>query len=118
MAVDDDRPLGERERRLASNEALFREINEEIETVAHMLGDDEHVYEFLCECADVNCDLRLPISLNDYEHIRTSPVWFAIAPGHALPEIEEVVERHAGYDVVEKRGEAARLVAELDPRSR
>jgi len=45
-------------------------------------------------------------------------VWFAVAPGHALPEIEDVIDRQAGYDVVEKRGEAARLVAGLDPRAR
>src|SRR5215213_368670 len=118
MAVDDDRPLDERERRLARNEALFRDINEEIETVAFRLGSgDEHVYEFLCECANVDCDLRLPLSLDDYESVRTNPVWFAVAAGHALPEIEDVVERRANYDVVEKQGEAARLVAGLDPRA-
>jgi len=118
MAVEDDRPLDERERRLAKNEALFRDINEEIEAVAFRLGsDDEHVYEFLCECANADCDLRLPLSLDDYERVRTNPVWFAVAPGHSLPEIEDVVDRRGDYDVVEKRGEAARLVAGLDPRS-
>jgi hypothetical protein len=119
MAVDDDRPLDGRERRLARNEALFGDINEEIETIAFRLGsDDDHVYEFLCECANVDCDLRLPLSLDDYERVRVNPVWFLVAPGHALPEIEDVVDRRGGYDVVEKRGEAAQLVAGLDPRSR
>jgi hypothetical protein len=121
MAVEDDRPLDERERRLAKNEALFRAINEEIEAVAFRLGSDddhdEHVYEFLCECANAGCDLRLPLSVDDYERVRTNPVWFAVAPGHALPEIEDVVDRRGDYDVAEKRGEAARLVAGLDPRS-
>ena len=112
-------PLDERERRLATNEALFRDINEEIQTVAFRLGgDDEHVYEFLCECANAECDLRLPLSLDEYERVRANPVRFAVAPGHALPEIEDVIEQQAGYDVVEKRGEAARLVAGLDPRAR
>jgi hypothetical protein len=118
MAVADDRPLDERERRLAKNEALFRAINEEIGEAAFRFGgDDEHVYEFLCECANIDCDLRLPLSLDDYERVRTNPVWFAVAPDHALPEIEDVVDRRGDYDVVEKRGEAARLVAGLDLRS-
>src|SRR3954454_7586882 len=92
------------------NEALFRDINEEIETIAFRLGnDDDHVYEFLCECANVDCDHRLRLSLDDYEGVRTNPVWFLVAPGHALPEIEDIVDRRGNYDVVEKRGEAARL---------
>ena len=105
MTADGTRPLDDRERRLARNETLFRSINEEIETVAFRLGsDDEHVYEFLCECANLDCDLRLALSLDDYEHVRANPVWFAVATGHALPEIEAIVERRATHDVVEKRG--------------
>ena len=114
MPAEDTRRLGARERRLAKNEALFRSINDEIEAVAFQLGaDDEHVYEFLCECANVDCDLRLPLSLDDYERVRTNPIWFAVAPGHAMPEIEDVVERRAAYEVVAKRGEAADLVRGL-----
>ena len=118
MVAEGDEPLDERERRLAKNEALFRDINEEIEAVAFRLGsDDEHVYEFLCECANVDCDLRLALSLDDYERVRMNPVWFAVAPGHALPEIEDVIERRDAYQVVEKRGEAAELVRGLDRRN-
>jgi len=118
VRADENRPLDERERRLARNEALFRDINEEIEAVAFRLGsDDEHVYEFLCECANVECDLRLPLSLDDYERVRANPVWFAVARWHSLPEIEEVIDRRPAYEVVEKRGEAAHLVRGLDPRN-
>jgi hypothetical protein len=43
---------------------------------------------------------------------------FAVVPGHELPEIEMVVERHAGYLVVEKRQADAQEVAfETDTRS-
>ena len=35
---------------------------------------------------------------------------FAIVPGHQIPEVEAVVATGDGYLVVEKEGEAARLV--------
>ena len=34
-----------------------------------------------------------------------------------MPEIEDVVEKKAGYWIVRKTGEAAELVEELDPRT-
>ena len=51
--------VDERERRLAKNEALFRELNERIEQVAIGQAEDAHVFEFLCECSNIDCTLRL-----------------------------------------------------------
>ena len=84
-----------REERLANNEVLFREINERIAEVAepHTGSRDEHVYEFLCECSNVGCDLRLPLTLSVYEAVRQDPTHFVVAPGHELPEIESVIAR-------------------------
>jgi hypothetical protein len=73
--------------------------------------------EFLCECADLDCTENLVLSMAEYEHIRTSPVRFPIAPGHDYPEVENVVEENERYAVVQKKGEAAEIVAELDARS-
>jgi hypothetical protein len=108
-----------REERLANNEVLFRDINERIAGVAGPQGipGDDHVYEFLCECSNVTCDLRLPLTLAVYEDVRKEPTQFLVAPGHELPEIEIVLSRAAGYQVVRKHGDAAELVAEKDPRS-
>jgi hypothetical protein len=47
-----------------------------------------------------------------------SPVRFPVKLGHDYPEFERVVEEREHYVVVEKFGEAARVVAKLDPRSR
>ena len=108
-----------REERLARNEALFRDLNEQVELVAIPLttpGEDR-VYEFFCECSNIDCTLHLPISLAAYERIRSEPTLFVVAPGHELPEIEAVVARNDGYQVVRKHGDAARLVTEADPRS-
>jgi hypothetical protein len=108
-----------REERLANNEVLFRDINERIAGVAEPQGtpDDDHVYEFLCECSNIACDVRLPLTLAAYEDVRKDPTRFIVAPGHELPEIEVVLSHAEGYQVVVKQGEAAELVAEKDPRS-
>ena len=107
-----------REKRLAQNESLFRSVNERIEEAAVSGGvDDEHRFEFFCECSNADCNLLLPMTLSEYEGIRHNPVLFIVAPGHELPEIETVVLRRGAYQIVTKRGEAAAFVAEHDPRS-
>ena len=110
--------MDSRETRLARNEALFREVNEQIERAVGRIGrEDGHVYEFLCECSNADCTLLLPLPLAEYEAARSDPRQFIVAPGHELPEIENVVARNAGYELVLKRGDAAEFVTELDPRS-
>jgi hypothetical protein len=108
-----------REERLANNEVLFRDLNERIASVAGPQGilGDAHVYEFLCECSNIGCDLRLGLTLAAYEDVRKDPTRFIVAPGHELPEIEVVLARTDDYQVVVKQGEAAELAADKDPRS-
>ena len=109
-----------REERLARNELLFRDVNEGVELVAipmTAVGEDR-VYEFFCECSNIDCTLHLPIRLSDYEQVRSDSTQFLVAPGHELPEIEEVVLRTDDYQFVRKRGDAAELAAESDRRSR
>jgi hypothetical protein len=105
-----------RERRLAKNEILFREINEQIKHSADRHGIDAHQYEFLCECSNVDCTLRLGMTVAAYERLRSNPTHFATAPGHELPEIESVVEECDGYSIVQKYGEAAEIGRREDPR--
>jgi hypothetical protein len=108
--------VDERERRLAENELLFRSLNEKVEQIARSHGTDQHVYEFMCECSNLGCDLRLRLTLAEYERARSDPAAFAVAPGHELPEIEDVILRAPGYQLVRKLGEAAELARERDPR--
>jgi len=98
-----------RERRLAENEVAFRAINDAIEETASRHGADDHRYEFLCECSNADCTLRLQLTRSAYEDVRRRGDQFIVAPGHNLPEIEDVVSRSDDYWVVEKHGEAARL---------
>ena len=105
-----------REERLARNQGLFREINERVRQIASSHGADAHRYEFYCECSNTDCTLRVELALVDYERVRSHGKRFLVAPGHDLPEIEEVVEQTEGWWVVEKEGDAGRLAEELDPR--
>lgn len=105
-----------RETRLAENEVLFRDVNERVGAIAAVHGDDDHVYEFYCECSNVDCTLRVAATLEEYERVREHPSRFLIAPGHWLPEIERVLEEGARHWVIEKTGEAADFVADRDPR--
>jgi hypothetical protein len=109
--------MDDRERRLAENERLFRDVNERIEGAAAQHGVDSHRYDFVCECSNTDCVLKVTMPLAEYERARADPAVFIVAPGHELPEIEDVAHRGPGYQLVRKRGEAARLARENDPRS-
>ena len=106
-----------RQERLARNEALFREVNERVRAIAAVHGEDDHVYEFYCECSNADCTFQLRATLVEYEAVRSHGDRFLIAPEHSLPEIETVVDKRDGLWVVEKHGEPGELVEELDPRS-
>ena len=107
-----------RDKRLAQNEALFREVNERIEEQAASHLGEGHLYEYFCECANSDCTLRVTLTVQEYEEVRGDPRRFLVATGHDLPEIERVVSRNERYWVIEKRGEAGEYVEHLDPRER
>ena len=109
--------MDEREQRMAQNEALFREVNERVDAIAHKLGPDVP-YEFLCECANADCTFRVTLPTATYEAVRSDPTQFVLLPLHFTPEIEEVIVQEDTYWIVRKTGEAAEYVARLDPRSR
>jgi hypothetical protein len=109
--------VDERERRLAQNEALFREVNERVETLADRL-EPNVPYEFLCECANADCTFRINLALSVYESIRADPQQFVVLPLHYTPEVEDLVVEEDAYWVVRKTGEAGEYVEQLDPRSR
>lgn len=110
--------MSEREQRLARNEAVFRDVNENIQRLAEQLeGEREHhLYEYCCECANVSCDKRVRLTIREYEAVREHPTWFALVEGHELPDIETVVQRQPRYLVVAKRNDAAEVARETDPR--
>jgi hypothetical protein len=106
----------ELERRLARNEAIFREINEAI-TRGQWPGEQDKPSGYRCECARLGCNELIELAPREYERVRSHPRRFMLAAGHELPDLESVVERRAGYVVVEKRELAGRVAEVTDPRS-
>jgi hypothetical protein len=105
-----------RQERAARNQSLFRGVNESLEEA---MRDLPIAQDFLCECADSDCNAMVSLSVSEYERVRGVPTHFAIAPGHELAEVERVVERaDERYTVVEKIGKAAEVARLLDPRHR
>ena len=107
-----------REKRLADNETLFREVNGRVRAVAQGHGSDQHRYAFFCECSNADCTLQIELTPGEYESARSDGARFVVARGHELPEIEHVVERHDAWSLIEKDGEAARIAEARDPRER
>jgi hypothetical protein len=106
------------QQRLARNESFFREVNERINEIAPVFGArEEHRLEYLCECSDPHCSERISITRAEYEAVRAGPRRFLIAPGHDLPEIEQVVAAGDEHAVVEKEGHAGEVAEHLDPRA-
>ncbi len=95
--------------RIALNEALFREVNENIQKVSEegRYGDAH----FVCECGEAGCEERVAFSMGAYRAVREHPLHFFVKPGHESPHAEKVVERHEGYLIVEKPPEAAPLLS-------
>jgi hypothetical protein len=104
------------QRQIAYNEALFRDVNEAIES-GRWLGEEAAPTAFRCECGHLGCSAMIELSPREYERIREHPKWFAVAIDHQMPEVEHVVQTHPGYLVVEKLGEAGRVAEQRDPRT-
>jgi hypothetical protein len=103
------------QRRVAGNEALFREVNEAIER-GQWPGEEDSPAAFRCECARLDCNKLISLTPREYERVRATPRRFLVIPGHEVKELETVVGTGSGYIVVEKRDEAGRLAEASDPR--
>jgi hypothetical protein len=109
--------VGAREERVARNETLFREVNERIKQVNASLATVEQT-DFLCECGDESCTEPVSLSMAEYEAVRAEPTRFVVVPGHAVPDMEQVVTSNRRYAVVVKTDpDAVRIGEDEDPRS-
>jgi len=115
--MPDDRDA-HRTKQIGLNEAAFREVNERVETIAQSLSSKPDSILLVCECGRIDCTERFEMSVSDYEALRSDPTLFAVAPGHAIPELETVVAADGPYEVVRKEvGKATDIAVETDPRS-
>jgi hypothetical protein len=111
------RPVDQAQRdRISRNEAAFRRVNEDIGR-GRDTADDSTRIGFVCECGREDCSRLIEMTPAEYEHVRSDARRFAIVDGHELPHVEDVVERHDRYSVVEKHPDAADIADETNPRS-
>jgi hypothetical protein len=110
--------MSSREERIGLNEAVFREVNERIEDIAETFDMTSEPLDLVCECGNANCVQRIAISRAEYEELRSDSSQFAVHPGHEIPEVENVVAKRKGYDVVSKdEGVPEQIAEQTDPRS-
>jgi hypothetical protein len=109
FAFDISPPVGDEQtkRRVASNQALARLVNEAMRT------DRPHeAIAFTCECGQIGCNQLIQLTRDEHNRVRAHPRRFAIVAGHEIVEIETTVEHHDRYAVVEAYDPAAGAVAD------
>ena len=110
--------MSAREKQIGLNEAVFREVNERIESLAETFDLKSEPLDLVCECGDAACVQRITMSHAEYEQLRSDPRRFAVHPGHEIPGVETVVGKRKGYDIVEKdHGVPEQVAEQTDPRS-
>ena len=108
--------MGAEEVRMATTEAIFRNVNERIAESAERFDADDA--EFVCECGDTACTHRIEATLDDYERVRRHATRFLLVPGHEDERVERVVERRGRFAIVEKfEKTVAATVRRLNPRA-
>ena len=107
MATDS---LEARQIRLGKNQALFRAVNSEIDDMAKEQSTVLPL-NFLCECADPDCDAYIELTQGEYEAVRRNPTRFFVLPDHVVPEVETTVDDRGRF------GAGARIVEAIDASS-
>lgn len=112
--------MGDREDRIAQNEAVFRLMNERTLEVLDEMGapdDEARPLELVCECGSAACTTSISVTAEDYERARTDPRWFLVARGHEVPDVETVFLERRDYVFVEKHPGEDDVARATDPRS-
>jgi hypothetical protein len=105
--------LSGRFERQARNEAIFREVNEQIARLGE--GADGEI-EILCECGvEGGCGERLRLPFAVYEQVRSQDDRFVVMPGHETPDLEYAIDWTDDYVIVDKVA-AAEWIVDDDPR--
>ena len=96
--------MSPREARVIRNETLFREVNIHIADLngGSLSLAEDGLLSLVCECAYTGCTEPIAVDAATFEQVRENSRRFLVAPGHEDLDVESVVERRAGYLVVEK----------------
>jgi metal-responsive CopG/Arc/MetJ family transcriptional regulator len=106
-----------RQVRAATNQSLFREVNERVEELDHRHRSPSAFILFVCECANDACTEPISATEEEYEAVRAVPTHFVIRADHIVAEVERIVDENDRYAVVEKIGAGQQIAAAFDPRT-
>ena len=95
----------------ATNETIFREMNEWTKEANDRRLGDHSIDIYLCECSDPLCSDPISLTRGEYEAVRAVPTRFAIAVDHENPEIDLVLFENERYTTVDKFHEAGASIA-------
>jgi hypothetical protein len=98
--------------RFARNEAIFREVNDR---VADVKDPEARMTNFLCECGNLDCIEEISLTDAEYRELRSNHATFAVAPGHALEDVETVIDQTDRFHVVKKHPREAAIAEATDP---
>lgn len=101
-------------RKLAANEAVFREVNERVEEVASAWTPPGEPMELICECSHEVCMERVHVTRDDYTRVRADDTRFLVVDSHVVEEIERRVATAGDATVVEKIGPGRAVVASAE----
>jgi hypothetical protein len=108
----------ERIRRVGENEALYRQVNEQVRGINEGISATSGTFDILCECGTLECMEHIPVTPQVYEQTRSESDRFIMLRGHHVGEIEEVIADHGSFYVIEKKPpEAKQFADETDPRT-
>ena len=78
--------------------------------VVEMAVAEDDRLEVLCECGEDGCDATFDVTHAEYDQAHEQRDRFMVAPGHENEQIEHVVNRTPRYLIVDKFGDAERVV--------
>jgi hypothetical protein len=107
--------MGLREARVAKNEAVARDLNEQIEQA--QTRDASSLGSIICECGYSSCELFIAVKKDEYNRVRDDPRQFFVLREHVIPDVELIVEERDRFAIVSKRqGTPAKVATRTDPR--
>ncbi len=87
---------------MIENEVIFRAVNKNIQELMTENDHEDEVLDFYCECSRPDCKQRIKLSCKLYAILHAKEKQFIIKPGHVFTEVEKVISKDEGYQVVEK----------------
>ena len=82
--------MNRRQRQIGENEAIFRSVNEQIQSLNSTLTTVTDTMRIVCECGNRSCTDQFAIMPADYARVREDPTLFLTRPARPrLPRDRE-----------------------------